>query len=327
MKSKIVKIIMYVIVAIVLVIAGLLTYVKVMLPDVGPAPDITVEITPERVAHGEYLANHVALCMDCHAQRDFSLFSGPPIAGTEGAGGEVFDQNMGFPGKFVSRNITPAGLGDWTDGEIYRAVTCGVSKDGSALFPVMPYPNFGQLDTEDVYSIIAYIRSLKPIDRANDASVADFPMNFILNTIPKKAEGGKRPQESNKVEYGKYMITMASCSECHTKQEKGKIVGEPFAGGMEFKAPNGMIMRSANITPDETGIGSMSEDEFVHRFKQYADSSYVPHKLGEGDFQTAMPWMMYAGMHEDDLRAIYAYLRTVEPVENVVVKFVPPPGA
>ncbi|MGB0166777.1 MAG: cytochrome C, partial [Luteibaculum sp.] len=79
---------------------------------------IHVKLTDEAVARGEYLANHVMLCMDCHAQRDWTVFAGPPKPGTLGAGGERFDEMMGFPGKFISPNITPTKLEDWSDGEI-----------------------------------------------------------------------------------------------------------------------------------------------------------------------------------------------------------------
>ena len=133
--------VLYAMAIILIAIVAFLGYLSFLLPNVGSAPDMQVEITPERVARGEYLANHVMLCMDCHARRDFSIYAGPPIPGTEGAGGEAFDQTMGFPGAFYSRNITPAGVGDWTDGELFRAITTGVSRDGSALFPVMPYIN------------------------------------------------------------------------------------------------------------------------------------------------------------------------------------------
>lgn len=79
---------------------------------------------------------------------------------TLGAGGEKFDRTMNFPGEFYSKNITPFALKKWTDGGIYRAITSGVSKDGHPFFPVMPYPNYNQMATEDVYSLIAYLRSL-----------------------------------------------------------------------------------------------------------------------------------------------------------------------
>ena len=75
------------VVLVVVFLAGSLTYIKLALPNVGPAPDLTVERTPERVARGEYLANHVAVCIDCHSKRDWSRFSGPPAEGTFGMGG------------------------------------------------------------------------------------------------------------------------------------------------------------------------------------------------------------------------------------------------
>lgn len=306
------------------VVAGAMTCVKTMLPDVGPAPELTVEITPARVERGEYLANHVFLCMDCHARRDFSLFAGPPAHGTLGAGGEVFDQSMNFPGRFISRNITPHALGDWTDGEIFRAITSGVRKDGTAFFPVMPYKNYGQLDPEDIYAVIACLRTLDPIETVREESKPDFPMNFIINTIPSKPEMGKLPADKSSLEYGRYMTIAAACNECHTKMQKGKVIGEPYAGGFEFTIPNGAILRSANITPHETGIGRWTEEQFIARFKMYADSACVSHQVDPTDFQTAMPWLMYAGMDSTDLAAIYRFLMTVPPVENIMEKYTPP---
>jgi hypothetical protein len=322
--KKFLRILMYLVLIIVIAIIGLLVYVKNFLPNVGPAPEMVVEITPERVARGHYLANHVMLCMDCHSEREWSIWTAPPTPGTEGAGGDIFDQSMGLPGKFVARNITPFGVGDWTDGELFRLITTGVAKDGSAIFPIMPYPLYGQMDKEDIKSVIAYLRTLDPIENDLPASKADFPMNFILNTIPKKAEFTTMPSKDDRLAYGKYLATAGACTECHTKAEKGKIVGEYMAGGFEFAFPNGAIGRTANITPDpETGIGNWTKEMFVNQFKQYVDSAYVPQRLQPGDFQTVMPWMMYAGMEVDDLEALYDYLRTVPPVHNMVEKFTP----
>lgn len=75
-------------------------------------------------------------------------------------GGEFFGPDLGFPGEFYSRNLTPANLRGWTDGEIFRAITAGVNKEGEALFPVMPYRNYSKMDKEDIYDIIAYLRTL-----------------------------------------------------------------------------------------------------------------------------------------------------------------------
>jgi len=318
MKRKIGKYLLYVVGLLIIVIALLLTYVKTMLPNVGNPSDMKVELITERIERGKYLANHVMVCMDCHSTRDWSLFSGPPIAGTEGRGGEVFDQKLGFPGKYIASNITPHNLGNWTDGEIFRAITSGVSKDGRALFPIMPYKNFGQLDKDDIEAVIAYIRSLAPLINITEKSSSDFPMNFIINTMPQKADLNPIPPKSSVVNYGKYLVTAAGCMDCHTKQDKGEFVGEPFAGGFEFKFSDGSMVRSANITSDKpTGIGNWTEDQFISRFKQYADSTY----LKQEGFQTPMPWTMFADMTTEDLTAVYEYLRNLKPVENSIIKF------
>lgn len=256
-------------------------------------------------------------------RKGFSIFAGPPKPGTEAAGGDVFDHSMGFPGVFVSANITPFGVGDWTDGELFRLITTGVNREGNPIFPVMPYMNYGKMDAEDIKSVIAYLRSLEPIETNHAKSKADFPMNLIMRTIPVEADLKPMPSKSNTIEYGKYLVNAAACADCHTKFEKGKFVGEPLAGGREFTFPDGTIMRTPNLTPHSTGLASWSEDVFVNKFKSFVDSSYVPHPVKPGDFQTMMPWIMYGGMEVEDLKAIYAYLRTLPPVDNKVTLITP----
>lgn len=320
------KIVKWILLLFLVALISILSYVKLALPDVGEIEYLTIKPTASRLERGKYLANHVCVCVDCHSTRNWNEFSGPLIDGTIGKGGEVFDQRFGFPGSFYSKNITPSGIGDWTDGEVLRAIASGVSKDGKALFPIMPHPHFGRMDREDLESIIVYLRSLKPIENIVPESKADFPMNFIINTIPTAPKFTKRPNQEDAVAYGSYLFNAASCSECHTKQEKGKpIEGMELAGGFEFPLVTGGIARSANITQDKvTGIGKWSEADFVKRFKSYTDSTYVPNKIQKGDFNTIMPWTMYGGMSEKDLKAIYAYLKTIKPIHNSVEKFVGP---
>ncbi len=321
MKRKWLRILLYLVGVVILCIITLLTYVKTALPNVGPAPDLYIENTAGQIARGKYLANNVMVCIECHSQRDWSLLNAPSKPGTRGMGGEVHGQRLGFPGKYVSTNLTPAALSDWTDGELFRAITTGVNRRGKALFPIMPHHNFGQLDEEDIKAVIAYLRTLTPIEYTPDPSKSDFPMNFIINTIPQKAQLKPIPSRENTLEYGKYLVTAATCYDCHTQQKNGAYIGEDFAGGSEFPLEDGSVVRSANLTPHITGLGSWTEDAFVSRFKMYSDSNYVAHKVQAGDFQTVMPWSTYSGMKEDDLKAIYQYLKTIEPVENVVTKF------
>lgn len=322
-KLKIGKITGFAILALVLILLLWIAYIFFILPSI-PVPSLKVEQTQERVERGKYLANHVLVCIDCHSVRDWTKFAGPIELGTEGKGGERFDQTMGFPGIFYSANITPFHLHDWSDGEIYRAITSGVGKKNRPLFPVMPYLNYGQLDNEDIYSVIAYIRSLPAIDFQPPASKADFPMNIILHTIPQKPDPKPIPAKTDSLDYGKYLVTASACIDCHTQFEKGKMIMEKaFAGGREFNLPWG-ILRSANITPDrETGIGNMTKEAFVNRFKAYDLAAYTPASVNKNDFNSLMPWTMYGGMEAGDIEAIYIYLNSLQPVNNLVVKFTP----
>lgn len=322
---KILKYVGIFVLVVLLGLGGLITYVSVALPNMAEAEDLKIEYTPERIERGRYLANSVNACMDCHSTRDWSKFSGPLTPGTIGKGGDRYDQSYGFPGVFYPRNITPAGIGRYTDGELFRVITTGVTKEGRAMFPLMPYLYYGKMDPEDIYSIIAFLRSIPPIENTVPDSKADFPVNIIMNTMPQPAQHQKRPDKSDVIAYGAYMTNASGCIECHTQVDKGVIIKEvAFAGGREFMYPDHSVVRSANLTSDkETGIGQWTEEMFVQKFKVYGDSSYVPPPVGPGEFNSMMPWTMYGQMETDDLKAIYAYLRTIEPISNKVVKFTP----
>ena len=322
MKRKLLKILMYSLGAIGLLVILVLSYVKLALPNVGSPPDIKIESTIAQIERGSYLANSVMVCMQCHSQRNADLFAAPSKPGTQGAGGELHDQKIGFPGRYISTNLTPYHLGNWSDGEIFRAITSGVNKDGKALFPIMPHPNYGLLDEEDIKSVIAYIRTLEPVKFDPEISSSDFPMNFIINLIPQMAELKPAPPQSDHVAYGEYLVTAGLCSFCHTRQDESDLpVETDFGGGNEFLIADGSIVRASNITPHVTGIGDWNKQQFVQRFKVYADSSYVPNKVMAGDFQTVMPWNSYSKMSEEDLLAIFEYLMTIPPSDNKVERF------
>ncbi len=187
---------------------------------------------------------------------------------------------------------------------------------------IMPYQAYGKMDKEDIYAIIAYLRTLPAIQRTVPERKLNFPLNFMVNTIPQEAENVKIPAETDTLRYGAYLVNAAACVECHTKQENGKnISGMEFAGGREFPSPDGIIY-SANITSDEaTGIGKWTRKQFIEKFKLYGDG-YVPPTLAKGDAQTIMPWTMYGGLKENDLAAMFVYLQTVKPLKNEVIRYV-----
>ncbi len=323
-KKKILKItIGFFAVLVILVICGGM-YLKYFLPNIK-VKDLKVEVTKERIERGKYLANHVLVCVDCHSKRDWSKYSGPIVPGTEGMGGEVFDQKMGLPGKYISSNITPYSLASWSDGEIYRAITSGVGKRNNTIFPVMPFEAYGTLDDEDIYCVIAYLRSIPSIKNDIPASESDFPVNFLINTMAKEGHPSKRSPLQDSLKYGKYITTAAGCLDCHTPVDKGNLIMEKaYAGGREFPMEGVGTIVSMNITFDKkTGIGEWDKDMFINVFKNYDLTAYVPPKVEKGAFNTPMPWTMYAKMDTADLAAIYYYLKSLPPIENDVVKSKP----
>jgi hypothetical protein len=322
--KKVLKFTAYVVVILVLVVIAGISYVTLALPNVGQPEAIKIAATPQRIERGKYLANNISLCMDCHSTRDWSKFAGPMKEGSLGAGGERFDANVGFPGNVIVPNITPYHLSNWSDGELFRAITDGVKKDGSAIFPIMPWEAYSKMDREDVYSIIAYLRTLKPQKEDYPERKLDFPLNILVHTMPQKATLGTIPNQHDALKYGEYLVTIAACKDCHSQVNQGKIIaGLEYAGGRDFKVPGAGVVRSANITADQTtGLGNWTKEQFVSRFKQYADTSKRV-DVKPGEFQSIMPWYRYADMKTTDLEAIYAYIKTIKAVKNPVIKFTP----
>ena len=316
------KIVGVLVVLLIVAAAAGLGYLYYAFPNVPVTSGYRIEATPERLARGKYLNDHVNGCTTCHAQRDWTKFSGPVKPDTIGAGGDVFP--LGPAGTLYSKNITPASIGSWTDGELLRAVTAGVSRDGTPLFPLMPYPHFGAMAEDDIHAVLAYVRSLKAIENTNiPARSLNFPLFLIVRTIPKPAAPQARPPVTDKLAYGRYMLRSALCADCHTPiDEQGTALpGLDFAGGMEI-VETGYRVRTANITPDaDTGIGTWTEQQFVDRFKSF--DGVPPAVLSDVERRqnTPMPWTAYAGMTREDLAAIYTALRAQKPVVNRITKF------
>ncbi|GAB3272517.1 hypothetical protein GCM10027347_44210 [Larkinella harenae] len=294
---------------------------KAYSPVTGRIHTVQLATSQAQLERGRYLANHVAVCMDCHSKRDYNRLAGPVLSGTFGGGGAEFGKNYGLPGTYYAPNITPFALKDWTDTELLLAITAGVSKTGKPLFPLMPYANYGQMAEQDATAILAYLRTLEPVENTVPVSKATAPIKLALKMMPHKARLQPMPAEKEDVSYGKYLVTMAGCADCHTKRSMGGLTKKAaFAGGTEIKLSAGTL-RTANITPDaETGIGSWTKNDFIRRFKTYDPATFDAPQTGDG-FNTVMPWSMYAGMSEQDLGAIYDYLKTVKPVRRKVEVF------
>lgn len=126
-------------------------------PSYGPpAVPVAAVTRDDPVAYGAYLAGPVGHCIECHSTPVQGV---PDIENSLGAGGMTF---VGPWGESVSANITPTGLGDWSDAEIVTAVTTGVRPDGRRLLPPMGYGYYATITQADLTAIVAYLRTLPP---------------------------------------------------------------------------------------------------------------------------------------------------------------------
>jgi mono/diheme cytochrome c family protein len=301
-------------------------YIRYTLPKIPPVPKIVINHgDTSLLRRGEYLANHVAICVDCHSPRDVNYFSWPNIKGQLGAGGPFLSQKLGytFPGVSFTPNITPANLGDWSDGELYRLLTTGIDKDGNTINHAMPFQNFSHLDPADAKAIIAYLTTL-PAIKNTPAGVTkiNFFHSLYNRTISREVKPIYVDSLKTAIDSGHYLVIIASCNDCHTPKKWLEIndTTRLLSGGVEFPLPTGGFVHSANLTPDESGLQEWTEETFVKKFKSYRDSGAI-HKVAPNSFNTLMPWSDYDGMSEKDLKAIYAYLRSINPVYNPVVRY------
>jgi len=127
-------------------------------PIVTSVPDVPRD---DPVRYGEYLAGPVGHCMDCHT----TLVMGRNDMAQLGRGQNVFRQPFNMPWTAIAANITPHedGIGGWTDEEIKRAITQGVSRDGRQLLPFMPFELYDDIEERDLDAIVAYLKSIPPL--------------------------------------------------------------------------------------------------------------------------------------------------------------------
>lgn len=290
-----------------------------------PANTNTTNFTnQDKIERGRYLAETVASCMHCHSERDFTRFAGPIKEETKGMGGVSYPRF----GVLYSSNITPdsaTGIGTWTDDEIARAIAYGINREGDTLYPIMPYFEYNKMSKEDIYSIVAYLRTLKPItNKVPERKLNDFASiernQFQFSAI----EDHKTPASDNKLQTGEYLSAIGACRACHTprlENERFDTTGY-FSGGDHMGKKFGFTVASSNISPDKaTGIGNWNESTFLEKFHYFRDTSAF--KTNPGRFNTLMPWEMLAQIKDDDLKSIYAYLQSLKPIEHSVEKWQP----
>jgi mono/diheme cytochrome c family protein len=225
-----------------------------------------------------------------------------------------------------SANITKDsedGIGSWTDGEIAYLLRTGVKRDGRYAPPWMV--KLPHLSDEDLEDVIAFLRSDDPLVRPTKGKArpsrpsffAKFLARVAFKPLPYPTGPIVAPPREDAVAYGRYLVQgKGQCFGCHSADfstvddlEPEKSAGY-LGGGNAMPDLVGRVVKTANITPDpETGIGRWSEDEFVRavRYGVRPDRSVLVY-----------PMLPRPELTDEEVRAVYAYLRTVPPIRNAV---------
>jgi cytochrome c553 len=263
-------------------------------PGAAPAPDLTVDGTPEQIARGEYLVN--IACVGCHSQvgpdgrptGEHPLSGGWNIAEAEG---------FGFIGDMVTENLTPGGkLGSYSDGELFRVLRYNIDKQGQEL-GMMSFLPYRELSNDDTEAIIAYLRSLPPVpttgvtgDKMNFLGAVMSGAGLFGETPPPAPSIVNAPPQGVNAEYGKYVATFGECRGCHGTDMTGTE-----ATAVSPAIPNPRVFVSA-----------ITLEEFIQTMR----TGVRPNGTA---FSPAMPWENASKMTGEDLAALYLYLTA--PVE------------
>jgi mono/diheme cytochrome c family protein len=287
-------------------------------PRTRPLSSRTFERTPQRLERGRYIATALSGCVYCHSPHDWEAPGDPIDMARFGAGGVLPFADL--PGRVVGPNLTPdpeTGAGRWTDDQLARAIREGIGHDGRALFPMMPYLHYRNMSDEDLASVVVYFRSLPPIRNALPPTEIIFPVKYLIRSVPQPITTPVlEPDKSDRVKYGAYLVDQAGCTDCHTPQDRGQpLPGMEFAGGSPFSGPWGTVA-SANITQDPSGISYYDETLFLDMMRTG--------QVKARRLSSIMPVMIYKNMTDDDLKAMFAYLRTLKPVKHRVDNSEPP---
>ena len=314
--KKVFRVLGFLAFAVVLLVAAGAAFIQVRgIPTYQPK-DVKITVKPDstRMARGEHLVT--LICAECHRGEGNKLI-----------GKHMVDVPAMF-GYMHSGNITrdkTHGAGRYTDGELIHFLRTGIKRDGSYSFVMAGFP---RLSDEDLYSIVAYLRSdapqLDPVAKSNPPCRPTFFTKFLANTVFKPFPYPEKPivapPVTDKVAYGRYLVHGGvDCYNCHSADfatnnafvpEKSKGY---LAGGTILIDPTDLReIPSANITPHpEHGIGKWTEAEF-------AEAVRFGKRRGGGSLSAAMP--KFTVMTDEEISAIYAFLRTVPATDHAVAR-------
>ena len=239
------------------------------------------------VERGHHLVVAVGKCTDCHG---------------ENLAGKLIADDLAFA-RLWSANLTggKGGVGaTFTNADYVRSIRYGVKPDGKPLI-FMPSDAYNSFSDADLAAIIAYVKSVPPVDQLTSPPRIGPVMRVLSVMIPefplvpaeKINRGAMRPAAvpiGVTTAYGDYLVTAGGCKTCHNPN---------LSGGAKIQG-----VAAANLTP--AGIGSWSEADF---FKALRNGVRPDGRI----LSAVMPWPWTKNLTDDELRAMWMYIRSVKP--------------
>jgi mono/diheme cytochrome c family protein len=284
---------------------------------VRPVSDDPIPPEPARLQRGSYLVNNVLFCGACHTSRERgNTLTEPERTDAYLGGGNVY-ADKGIGTVWVP-NITPdveTGIGGWKDDEILRVLRDGVAKDGHFLVPLMPFGAYQHLSDEDARAVVAYLRTVPPYKQPKPRldNKLGFMNKLLFGMIGvqmhRPVAGVAAPDRANKHDYGRYLMRIAACGDCHSLTEKGpRPESDPlaFAGSdVPFEDPGLGKVYASNISGDpETGLGRYSADAIKQALR---NGTRLDGKKLAPPMSILIPHL--SGMTDDDIDALVTYLK------------------
>jgi mono/diheme cytochrome c family protein len=288
----------------------------VALAGCGSSDDDTGATQTALEARGEYLVEHVAGCGNCHTP----YVDGRPDT-TRRLAGVTDRHTIANVGKINSANLTPheTGLKTWTDDQIKRAIREGIRNDGSVMWFNMPYYELANLTDDDLNAIVAYLRSVPPVDNALTRRPYELRTTPFLPITGDFVPQTTLPATDAKyatAQRGRYLASFG-CLHCHTPNATtGDYRRNPekvFAGNLKFEVspyvPTEVFSR--NLTPHENGIVDLDAAQVTELIKNSGAVLCKP--------MATLSTHYLSGMTDDDASAIALYLTTIPPNDTGVI--------
>jgi len=262
--------------------------------------------TTQLIKQGEYLAR-AGDCVACHTEP-----TGKPFAG---------GRPMATPfGNIYVPNITPddeTGIGKWTNDDFYRAMHNGVTRDGTLMYPAMPFASYTKVTRADCDAIYAYLQSVTPVKQKNRPHELRFPFNRRDLLVGwrtlyfKEGDFQPDPKQSAQFNRGAYLVEgLGHCAMCHTAINRlgGSSEAQAFEGGMipnqNWYAPSLTSNREAGLGEwSLKDIGDLLQVGVSHRATVYGPMAEVVYNS-----------LQY--MTDEDTQAMAVYLKALPQRES-----------